>query len=322
MKPIGVRWLMVLALAAGFTCAGRQGDAADYPTRPIRVVVPYAAGGADTFIRPLVSSLEKKHGITLVIETVVGAGGMIGVGQVKRSNPDGYTLLFCGSGALAIAPAMAKADYKIEDFSPILDLISIPYVLAIKKDAPYKTVQGLIEFARANPGKLTYGTPGVGSAPHLAMEEMAARLNVSITHVPFSGISTAVTSAMGGHIDAIMGAPNNVLPQVRSGNLIAIGISSRERCELAPEIPTLKEAGADVDVSTNFGFLAPKGTPGPIIERIANAVRDAASEPEFIDLMKGMQNRIRILSAKEFSAQLEAESAYFGPVIASLPKSR
>jgi tripartite-type tricarboxylate transporter receptor subunit TctC len=153
MKPIGVRWLMVLALAAGFTCAGRQGDAADYPTRPIRVVVPYAAGGADTFIRPLVSSLEKKHGITLVIETVVGAGGMIGVGQVKRSNPDGYTLLFCGSGALAIAPAMAKADYKIEDFSPILDLISIPYVLAIKKDAPYKTVQGLIEFARANPGR-------------------------------------------------------------------------------------------------------------------------------------------------------------------------
>jgi tripartite-type tricarboxylate transporter receptor subunit TctC len=109
---------------------------------------------------------------------------------------------------------------------------------------------------------------------------------------------------------------------VRSGNLIAIGISSRERFELAPEIPTLKEAGADVDVSTNFGFLAPKGTPRPIIERIANAVRDAASEPEFIDLMKGMQNRIRILSAKEFSAQLEAESAYFGPVIASLPKSR
>jgi tripartite-type tricarboxylate transporter receptor subunit TctC len=125
---------------------------------------------------------------------------------------------------------------------------------------------------------------------------------------------------MGGHIDAIMGAPNNVLPQVSSGNLIAIGISSRERFELAPEIPTLGEAGADVDVSTNFGFLAPKGTPAPIIEKLASAVRDAASEPEFIELMKGMQNRIRILSATEFSALLETESAYFAPVIASLPK--
>ena len=322
MRTTGARWLMALALAASFDCTGHQAYAADYPTRPIRVVVPYAAGGADTFIRPLTSSLEKKHGITLVIETVVGAGGMIGVGQVKRSNPDGYTLLFCGSGALAIAPRMAKADYKIEDFSPILDLISIPYVLAIKKDAPYKTVQGMIEFAKANPGKLTYGTPGVGSAPHLAMEDMAARLGISIIHVPFSGISTAVTSAMGGHIDAIMGAPNNVLPQVRSGNLIAIGISSRERFELAPEIPTLKEAGADVDVSTNFGFLAPKGTPAAVIEKVANAVRDAASEPEFIELMKGMQNRIRILSATEFSALLEAESAYFEPVIASLPKPK
>src|SRR5882724_11706794 len=208
MRTIAARWLM--ALAAGLLGAGSQGHAADYPTRPIRVVVPYAAGGADTFIRPLTSSLEKKHGVNLVIETVVGAGGMIGTSQVNRSNPDGYTLLFCGSGALAIAPKMAKADYKIEDFSPVINLISIPYVLAIRKDAPYPTIQGMIEFAKANPGKLTYGTPGVASAPHLAMEDMAARLGISITHVPFSGISTAVTSVMGGHIDAIMGAPNNV----------------------------------------------------------------------------------------------------------------
>jgi tripartite-type tricarboxylate transporter receptor subunit TctC len=129
---------MALALAASFTCTGRQGHAADYPTRPIRVVVPYAAGGADTFIRPLVSSLEKKHGITLVIETVVGAGGMIGVGQVKRSNPDGYTLLFCGSGALAIAPKMAKADYKIEDFSPYLTSSPFPMCWRSKKMHPIK----------------------------------------------------------------------------------------------------------------------------------------------------------------------------------------
>jgi tripartite-type tricarboxylate transporter receptor subunit TctC len=322
MRLIAARRLTALAFAAGLVCAGGQADAADYPTRPIRVVVPYAAGGADTYIRPLTSSLEKKHGITLVIETVVGAGGVIGVSQVKRSNPDGYTLLFCGSGALTIAPKMAKTEYGIADFSPILDLIAIPYVLAIKKDAPYRTVQGMIEFARANPGKITYGTPGMGSAPHLAMEDMATRLGISVTHVPFSGISTAVTSAMGGHIDAVIGAPNNVLPQVRSGSLIAIGISARDRFELAPEIPTIREAGADVDVSTNFGFLAPKGTPAPIIEKLAGAIRDAAAEPEFIELMKGMQNRIQVLSATEFSALLETEAAYFATVIAKLPKSQ
>jgi tripartite-type tricarboxylate transporter receptor subunit TctC len=314
--------LTVLALTLGLTVSSHQGYAQTYPTKPIRVVVPYAAGGADTFIRPLTNTLEKKHNISFVIETVVGAGGAIGAAQVKRAAPDGYTLLFCGTGAMTIVPKMSTVDYKIEDFSPVINLVVIPYVLAIKKNAPFKTVPEMIAYAKANPGKLTYGTPGVGSAPHLAMEAAAEKLGMKITHVPFAGISVAVTNAIGGHIDVVIGAPGNVLPQVRAGELIALGISSKERFELAPEIPTLKEVGADVDVSTSFGFLAPKGTPQPIIDKLASAIRDAASEQQFIDTMKTMTNRVQILSSKEFSALLEAEAAAFAPVIAGLPKAQ
>ncbi len=291
-------------------------SAADYPARPIRVVVPYAAGGADAYIRPLQNALEKNHRINFVIESVVGAGGVIGASQVKRSASDGYTLLFCGTGAMTIAPKMSKADYTMADFDPIINLISIPYVVAVRKEAPYRTFKEFAAYAKANPGKVTYGSPGVGSAPHLAMEA----LDLGVTHVPYTGIVPAVTAIVGGHIDAVVGAPNIVLPQVRSGNLVALGVTSRQRFALEPELPSLSEQGFDVDVVTSFGFLAPKGTPRPIIDRLAAAIRQSASDPEFLTAMKTMQNGVVMMSADEFATKLKAEADYFSPVIEKLAK--
>lgn len=319
MKTAMTMWAALLLLA-GTSSAIAQG-ADGFPSRPIRVVVPYAAGGADAYIRPLLNALETRHKMTLVIESVVGAGGVIGSTQVKRADPDGYTLLFCGTGAMTIAPKMTAATYSKDDFVPVLNLISIPYVLAVRKDAPYKTFKELVAHGKANPGTpLTYGSPGVGSAPFLAMEAVADNLKLPITHLPFAGIAPAVTAIVGGHVDAVIGAPNVVLPHVRDGNLIALAVTSKDRFKLAPEIPTFTEQGADVDIVTNFGFLAPKGTPPAIVAKLAAAIKDAAGDPAFTKTMETMQNSITILSSEEFAGTIAREANYFAPVIEKLAK--
>lgn len=313
-------WLGAALMAAMLPGGAAAQGADDFPARPIRVIVPYAAGGADTYVRPLQPALEKNHGINFVIESVVGAGGTVGANRVKRSPPDGYTLLFSGSGALTIAPRLNGDSLSVADFSPVLNLVTIPYILAVRKDSPIRTGREFIEHVKRNPGKLNYGSAGIGSAPHLAFEAMALNLGLKATHVPFPGIAASVQSLLGGHIDAVIGAPSNVMAQVRAGQLVALGVSSRERFPPTPQLPTLAEQGAPVDVATHFGFFAPDGTPTAVVARLANAIRDAARTPAFLSAMETMQTQVELLAADAFIKVLSAEAAYFAPVIAKLPR--
>lgn len=324
MKNISRRRLLTASAAATAGSligapAFAQG-AASFPDRPIRVIVPYAAGGADSYIRPLQDTLSKKHGITLVIESIVGAGGTVGANRVKRAAADGYTLLFCGSGALTIAPKLQNDALSPADFEPILNLATIPYVIATRKASSIRSGRDFIDFIKRNPGKLDYGSPGIGAAPHLGMEALAASLGTSVNHVPFSGIATAVQSIMGGHIEAVIGAPSAVMPQVRSGQLWPIGVTTRQRVPLMPDLPTLAEAGAPIDVTTHFGFLAPKGTSAAVVNKLAAAFADAAREPAFLSVLEGMQTPVDVKPAAEFAQALTAEAAAFAPVIAKLPR--
>jgi tripartite-type tricarboxylate transporter receptor subunit TctC len=293
----------------------------DFPSRPIQVIVPYAAGGADSYIRPLQPALEKKHNIRLVIESVVGAGGTIGAAKVKRSPPDGYTLLFCGSGALTIAPRLQEsAAPRPADFTPILNLTTIPYVIAVRKDLPIRNAAEFVEFIKRNPGKLNYGTPGTGSAPHLGMEGLAQRLGTNVIHVPFAGVTAAMQSLLGGHIDAIIGAPSTVVPQIKSGAVRGIAVTGSKRFAFARDLPTLAEAGADMEVSTHFGFFGPKGVPAAVVQRLAAAFRDAADDAEYAKVMEGLQTPVELLSADALARELAAEEARFEPVIALVRK--
>lgn len=292
-----------------------------YPSRPVQVIVPYAAGGADTYVRPLQPVLEKKHGMSFVVETVVGAGGTIGAARVKRSAPDGYTLLFCGSGALTIAPRLQESGAPTPaDMTPVMNLTTIPYVIAVRNDSPIHDAAGFIEFVQRNPGKLNYGSPGTGSAPHLGMEALALRLNTSMVHVPFPGVSAAVQQLLGGHIDSIIGAPSNVLPQIRAGALRGIAVTSRTRFPFANDLPTLKELGADVDVATHFGFYGPPGLAASVVQKLAAAIRDAAGTPAYASTMAGLQTPVDLLGAAALTQALAKEQALFEPVIASMRK--
>jgi tripartite-type tricarboxylate transporter receptor subunit TctC len=293
----------------------------DYPERPVQVIVPYAAGGADTYVRPLQPALEKKYGMSLVIESVPGAGGTIGSARVKRSAPDGYTLLFCGSGALTIAPRLQESGAPtVSDFTPVLNLTAIPYVIAVRKDSPLHDAAAFLDFIKRNPGKLNYGSAGTGSAPHLGMEALAMRLHTSVTHVPYQGIAASIPALLGGHIDAVIGAPSNVLPQVHAGALRGIAVTSRTRFVFAPELPTLAELGADVDVVTHFGFFGPKGLPAAVVQKLTTALRDAAGDPAFAKALQNQQTPVELLSGEALAKALALEEQLFEPVIAVVRK--
>ena len=311
--------LALLGIAAALI-AGPANAADPFPSREIKVIVPYAAGGADVYIRPLGDALKTKYNMQLVIINQVGAGGITGANAVHRAEPDGYTMLFAGTAAMTSAPRFQKAEYDINGFQPVMHLITIPFLITVKKDAPYKTFKEFIDFAKANPGKISYGTTGVGGSPHLAMEALQLAAKVQMTHVPFTGIAQAVPALLGGHVDAIIGAPSNIMPQVNSGDFIALASSSEKRFKPTPNIPAVGEFGYNADVGANFAFFLPKGTPKDIVDKIYAALKDVASDPTYQDNMAKLYNEVLILGPDDLAKRLAAEDKVFGELIAKLPK--
>jgi tripartite-type tricarboxylate transporter receptor subunit TctC len=290
----------VLALAAG------PARAQSWPARPIRVVVPYAAGGADQFIRPLQERLMRELGQPLVIESAPGGGGALGASRVRTAAADGYTLLFAGTGALTSVPRLQKLGYSIADFAPIANVIAIPYMLAARRDAAFTDMPGFLAAARAKPEGLTYGTPGAGSTPHLIAEAMAKAAGIRMLHVPYSGISTAAVALLAGEIDLVMGAPGNIMPLVERG-VRPLAQTGTRRIAPLPDLPTLREAGLPVELVTRFGFLAPRGTDAAILDRLARLVLSAAVDPGYVDAMHHGFNEVEPLGRAPFQAFLEAE---------------
>ena len=307
----------LFALVA-FLCAA-SAPAQDYPSKPIRVLVPYAAGGADLYIRPLQASLAKSLGQPLVIENMGGGGGMVGANVVRTSRPDGYTLCFCGTGALTTAPRLAaSAPYTIDEFAPIANVIAIPFVLAMRRDLPYATFAEFLAFARANPAKISYGTPGDGSAPHLAAEAMAAVAGIRLLHVPYQGIVPAVHAALGGHIDGVMGAPSVVMPQVRDGKLVALAVTSPERFAPMKEVMTLREGGVDSQYVTRFGFFAPRGTPEPVVRKLAAALAESVNDAAYVEAMRRIYNDVVFIEPAAYAVSLAAEDRDYARLIRDL----
>ena len=293
--------------------------AEDYPARPVQVIVPYAPGGADVYIRPMQPMLEKRHNLRLVIESVVGAGGTVGSARVKRSAPDGYTLLFCGSGAFTIAPRLQATGAPVAaDFIPLVNIATVPYIIATRKGSAIRDTRGLIDFIKSNPGALNYGSPGIGSSPHLGMEALARNLGSSVTHVAYSGIATAMQALLGGHIEAVIGAPSTVLPQMQNGAVTGIVLASKDRFPLAPDLPTLADVGIDIDVSTHFAFYAPKGTPQPVVAKLSMALGDVAADPTFKQALESTRTLVDVLPSDVLARVLGEEQVRFGPMIAAV----
>lgn len=305
--------------AVGLLLASLPALAQQYPTRPIKVVVPYAAGGTDLEVRGLAAGLEKELGQPIQIEIREGGGSSIGANYVaKGSAADGYTLLYINSTGVTVLPQLRKLPYTPDDLRPVSQTTSNAHLMAIRADLPYKDLPGLLAFAKAHPGELVFGSTGNGTGAHLAGEAFFDAAEIKVNHIPFSGISTAVTAAVGGNADMIIGYPIAIMPQVKAGKLIPIAQFSSTRSPLLPDVTTLKEAGVPLVIDIHTGVFVPKATPDAIVAKLDAAFGKAARAPEFAAF--GAQSWVEPFyrPTAEFAREIEPEKTMYTKVIARL----
>jgi len=278
-------FLGALTLGSVTLCGHAQSVAArDYPNRPIKMVIPYAAGGPMDFIgRTLGPRLTQSMGQPVVIDNRAGAGGAIGTDVVAKSAADGYTLLNTSSSHASLPVVSASLPYDpVKDFAPItLVANSVGFVMAARPDLPVKNLKELLADAKAHPGQYTFGSGGVGNVMHFAAEFLASSADVKLTHVPFKGVSQSLNDLVAGRIDFVIGAPTAVLPLIKAGKLKAIAITARKRWSELPDVPTIDEAGVKGFVYTPwYGFWFPAGVPAEHVSRMRNEVAKLLDEPD------------------------------------------
>ena len=292
--------------------------AQSFPSKPIRLVVPYPPGvGADTTARLIGPKLQEALGETVVVDNRPGAGGMIGDDTVAKAAPDGHTLLI-GAFAHAVNPSLyPKMAFKTpDDFAPISLLVTVPELLVITPSFPAKSVAELVAMAKAEPGKLLYASSGNGTAQHLAAELFRLRTGIDIGHVPYKGGSLAVADVAAGHVPFYFGNMTAALPQARAGRVRALAVTSAERSPAAPDVPTIAEAGVkDCEISEWNGLLAPAGTPAPVIARLHEEVAKIMRLPDIREKFADLGATPIGSTPQELAAFIRAEMAKWAEVV-------
>jgi tripartite-type tricarboxylate transporter receptor subunit TctC len=284
--PISRRALInAAALATAATLMPRVARAA-YPERPVRLIVPFVPGGAvDAVGRLLGNAMTGNLGQPVVIENRGGAGGVIGMETAAHAAPDGYTMMASHSGFAAMEGLYKKLPFDpVRDFAGIVTAVSGIYVLVVNPDAPFKSVAGLIAYAKANPGKLSYASAGVGSTVHLAGEFFKHTAGVEIVHVPYKGSGPATTDLVGGQVQMMFGPAVNTLPLAQAGKLRALAVTAAKRSALAPDLPTVAESGLPgFDVVGWYGLAAPAATPPAAIAKLNADANSALKSADLIE---------------------------------------
>jgi tripartite-type tricarboxylate transporter receptor subunit TctC len=312
------RVTVAILLAAGLF--SQQTALAQYPTRPVHIVVPYPAGGAvDAFARVLSQQLSEVWGQQVVVDNRPGASTMIGAEQVAKSPPDGYTLLLTAELTLVTVPHLyEKIPYDpLRDFTPVIALVSATQALVANPSLPVKTVKDLVALAKAKPGQLTYGSFGNGSTGHLNVEVLQAMTGARFNHIPYNGAGPALNDVIGGHIDFMLAALSIVRGNVQAGKLQMIGVGSDHRSPEFPDVPTISESGVPGYAAKSwFGLVAPTGTPPDIIKKINQDVRNVISDRAFAEKYLVAQGLEAIVGTPEqFAAFIRAETVKWGKVV-------
>jgi len=316
-----VTWKCVaLALAVAATCSVDAVVADDYPSRPIRIIVPYApGGGADTVARIIARRLNDTIGQPLVIENRTGAGSILGTDMVAKAEPDGYTLLLGQSGPISINPAVYK-DLRydpVKDFSPVTMTTAYPYILVVNAKLPAKSLQEFVALAKSKPGAMNYGTTGIGAANHLVTELFNGKAGLKMTHIPYRGTALAVADLVGGQVTMVFGDPISVLPHMQAGTLRALAVTSPQRSAVAPEVPTIAESGfPGFDAIAWHGILAPAKTPLNIVKRLNTEIVNALHHPETQALLVKQAMQTVGNTPEEFAAFIQKDIAVWKAVAA------
>ena len=305
MRAVNILSTLLFALAP---LGGLAQDA--YPSKPVKIIVAYPAGGANDIVaRAIGQELAQDLGQAVVIENRSGAAGTIGADAAAKSPPDGYTL-FMAAGAHTLAPSLhAKLPYDIvRDFAPVSLAALGTYLLVVHPSVPAKSVQELIELAKAKPGALNFASSGAGAPPHLAGVMFQKLAGVTLNHVPYRGDTPAINDLMAGHVQLAFLSIQPLIPQVKAGTLRALAITSGKRSAAVPDLPTVAESGLPgYDIGTWWGLLAPAKTPRPIVDRLATAMRKATAVPSVKERFAAGGNVAQSNSPEEFAAMIKSE---------------
>ncbi|GKS87944.1 tripartite tricarboxylate transporter substrate binding protein [Acidovorax sp. SUPP2539] len=313
------RTLLAAALAVAATAAVPTAFAQAFPNKPITIIVPFAAGGTtDILARVIGQGLSAELGQSVVVDNRAGAGGNIGGQMAARAPADGYTLFMGTVGTHAINAALYKKMPfdPVKDFAPLTRVANVPNLLVANPNQPYKTVQELIAYAKANPGKVNFGSSGSGSSIHLSGELFKSMAKVDMQHVPYKGSAPAVTDLLGNQIGIMFDNMPSAIQHVRSGKLRPIAVTTAKRSPELPDVPTIAEAGVPGYEATSwFGMFAPAGTPAPIVSQLNKALVKVLSQPETKKKLADQGAEPVSETPEQFAAFIQSESAKWGKVV-------
>jgi tripartite-type tricarboxylate transporter receptor subunit TctC len=309
--------LLTLFLAAMALLATPAAHAA-YPEKPVRMLLPFAAGGvADITARIVAEKLGDKLGQRFYVENQPGAGGNTASGQVARVTPDGYTIMAISTGFLVNPSLYAKVPYDpIKDFTAVTLVAASPNVVVVNPQVPAKTLPELVKLIRDNPGKYSYAGPGVGSTPHLGGELFRLTYKLDLVHVPFTGAAPAVQATIGGHTPIAFTALPSSLAAIQAGQVRAIGVAATQRAQQIPDVPTFAEEGIkDQEADTLTGIVAPSGTPKEIVDLLAREVARSVAQPDVRERLATLGFTPVANTPEEFTARIKLEIERWGKVV-------
>lgn len=311
----------VIALLIGLVAPAAASAAEDaaYPTKPVRMVIPYPPGGGSDHVgRQMAQKLSASLGQTVIPDNRAGAAGTIGADQVAKSPPDGYTILLGGSSTMAVSPSLyEKLPFdSLRDFAAVTMLVIVPNVLVVHPSLPVSSVGDLIKLGKKRPKELNFGSQGNGSVGHLSGAMLKVLAGIDITHVPYKGASPAITALMSGEVQMLFDSPFSAMPHVKSKRLRALGVSSVKRMPIAPQLPTIAESGVPgFEAGIWYALFAPARTPRPIVDRLYRESGNALRSPDMRDMFLGQGAEIVASTPEEFSAYLKNDIARWAKII-------
>lgn len=311
-----LKQLLISTVVTGFAISPAL--SAEFPSKPVTLVVPYGpGGGTDTIGRIIAGVLPTYLGQPVVVVNRPGATGTVGTADVARADADGYTMLLSDAASMSVKPQTTQLPYARDDFKVVASINKGTYLLSAPKDRPYKTLSEFIEYAEGH-DPVTHATSGVGSPFHLAIAQMARTAGIDLTHVPTSGTGKAVTMALGGQVDAVMSYPNAVLTQIEAGQLVPLAVSSTERLEILPDVPTFIEAGVEYSGSGWKALFVRENVPEERRAVLEAAVLEMRSDATFIKLMTGLGETISVKAGAEFTPTWHEEYDQLGSLLTEL----